>query len=403
MSTKNKIVVIGAGYVGLPAALMWASAGKTVIAVDINEKVVRAINEGIVPIHEPELQDLLRDERVQRNLVAQDTVTEGDVFVIAVPTPIDPLKKVADLRHVISAVESICPHLRPGNLILVESTVPPLTCRNLLRPLIEKLTGLSIPGDLSLAYCPERILPGNIFHEIVHNDRIIGGIDKIAGQQAAELYNSFVKGQLFQTDDLSAELAKLFENTYRDVNIALANEFASICDDLDLNVRGVIELANRHPRVNILKPGIGVGGHCIPFAPWFLHEIAPYNSRLITTGRLINDEMPGRVAGKIRRAVRFVADPAVVLIGATYKRNSEDVRESPGIRVFDLLKEDGYRVSLYDPFIPDWNYGSIVEVARDADLLGILVAHDTVVSELRESLREVLGAMRTPQVIFFDE
>lgn len=402
MTTKNKIIVVGTGYVGLPAALMWASTGKTVIGVDLNERVVEAINDGTAPINEPELQELLRSEKVRQNLTAQTSVTDGDVFVIAVPTPLDPRRKVADLRHVISAVEAISPHLRPGNLILVESTVPPLTCRNLIAPLIAKLTGLTVPGDVALAYCPERILPGNIFHEIVGNDRIIGGLDDESAGLAAELYKTFVNGRLFLTDDLSAELAKLFENTYRDVNIALANEFASICDDLGASPGAVIELANRHPRVNIHTPGIGVGGHCIPFAPWFLHEAAPSSSRLITTGRSINDAQPPRVASRIRRAVRMVADPVIVLFGATYKRNSEDTRESPAIKIFELLKEDGYRVRLLDPLVPELGYRSMAEAATGADLLVILVAHDSVISELRESYDAIARSMREPRVLSFD-
>jgi len=403
MSSSHRIVVVGAGYVGLPAAVMWAQAGESVIAVDINEELVGAINQGAIKINEPALQQLLLKDQVRRNLTAQTDFTTGDVFVIAVPTPIDPLKKVADLRFVISAIESICPFLQPGNLVIVESTVPPLTCRNLIKPLIERLTGLTLPGDLSLAYCPERILPGNIVDEIINNDRIIGGIDTTAGERAAALYGLFVKGTLFQTDDLSAELAKLFENTYRDVNIALANEFASICDDLNVHSKGIIELANRHPRVSILKPGIGVGGHCIPFAPWFLHEVAPHNSRLITTGRFINDEMPHRVAGKIRRAVRSTLDPEIVMLGATYKKNCADTRESPALRIFNLLEEDGYRVRLHDPFIPGRQYNSIAEAATGADLLVVLVAHDQIVGELRQNDTLILKAMRDPRILYFDE
>jgi len=253
---KKKIVVIGTGYVGLPAALMWAKSGQSVIGVDINENVVRAINEGTMLLNEAELQGLLHDPAVKANLTARTTPAAGDVFVIAVPTPVDPLKKVCDMGAVEAAIESICPHLRKGNLVLLESTVPPMTCRRVAKPVIEKLTGLRVPQDILLAHCPERILPGDIFQEIVHNDRLIGGMDERSTKAAAEVYATFVKGRLHLTDDVSAELSKLMENTYRDVNIALANEFAQICESLGADAREVIGFANKHPRVNILAPGI---------------------------------------------------------------------------------------------------------------------------------------------------
>ncbi len=400
---KKKIVVIGTGYVGLPAALMWAKAGLTVVGVDINENVVRAINERTMLLNEKELQALLLDQTVRANLLAQTSACPGDVFVIAVPTPVDPLKKVADMAYVQSAVESVCPHLRPGNLVILESTVPPLTCRKFVAPLIEKLTPFKVPGDILLAHCPERILPGDIFQEIVHNDRLIGGVDELSTQAAAEIYRAFVKGQLFLTDDLSAELSKLMENTYRDVNIALANEFAHICEDLGVDALTVIGFANRHPRVKILKPGIGVGGHCIPVDPWFLKEVAPYTSRLITMARVVNDEMPHRVAAKIRKAVKHIPDPKIVALGATYKKNCEDMRESPATEIVHLLQADGYAVSHYDPLVPKMQYPSLLEAARGADLLVVLVAHDVMVRELKERRAEIVAGMRHGNLLFFEE
>ena len=398
MTDRQTIVVIGTGYVGLPAALMLAKAGHDVVGVDINENIVRAINEGVLLIKEEELQALLDDPAVKANLRAQSTPCEGDVFIIAVPTPVDPRKKVADMRYVDEAVESLLPYLRPGNLIIIESTVPPLTCRERITPVIEARTGLTVGEDVFLAHCPERILPGDIFHEIVYNDRIIGGINEKTRDLAANVYASFVKGNLYKTDDITAELVKLMENTYRDVNIALANEFAAVAETLGIDARQAIELANKHPRVDILSPGIGVGGHCIPIDPWFIKEVDPANSRLIFMSRLINDEMPSRVAARIRRAVREVPVPRIVALGAAYKPNVDDPRESPAIKIVELLRDDGYDVAHYDPLIEGMEYPSLVEAARGADLLAILVPHRVILEELARCRAEVEAAMRRPAI-----
>jgi UDP-N-acetyl-D-mannosaminuronic acid dehydrogenase len=397
------IVVIGTGYVGLPAALMWAKAGQKVVGVDINENVVRAINERTMLLNEEELHNLLKDPTVHTNLIARTTPCAGDVFVIAVPTPVDALKKVCDMAPVQSAIESICPHLRKGNLVIIESTVPPMTCRKFAKPLIEKLTGLKVPDEVRLAHCPERILPGDIFREIVENDRLIGGMDKDSTTAAAEIYSTFVKGTLHLTDDVSAELSKLMENTFRDVNVALANEFGQICELLGADPRKVIGFANKHPRVRIMNPGIGVGGHCIPVDPWFLKEVAPYNSRLITMARLINDEMPHRIAEKIRRAVAEISDPRIVALGATYKKNCEDRRESPAMEIVHLLKQDGYEIAHYDPMVSDMKFSSLSEAARGADLIAVLVCHDSIKRELTSNRQAVEAGMRHKRIVFFDE
>jgi len=399
---NRKIIVIGTGYVGLPAALMWAKSGLTVVGVDINENVVRAINEGTMLINETELHQLMEDEEVKKNLVAQTHVVPGDVFVIAVPTPVDHLKKVADLSYVQSAIKSICPHLQKGNLVIVESTIPPMTCRKLVKPIVEEMTGLKVPNDVLIAHCPERILPGDIFQEIVFNDRLIGGMNEQSSEAAADVYAAFVKGKLYLTDDLTAELSKLMENTYRDVNIALGNEFSLICEDLGVNAKTVISYANKHPRVNILNPGIGVGGHCIPVDPWFLKEIAPYNSRLITTARLINDEMPSRIASKIRKAVSKIEPSTIVALGATYKKNCEDIRESPALEVVNLLRQDGYSIKHFDPLVPDMGYESLSDIVVNADLLVILVAHDVIMQEWNQHQEKITSLMRHKNVIYFD-
>jgi UDP-N-acetyl-D-mannosaminuronic acid dehydrogenase len=399
--SKQKIVVIGTGYVGLPAALLLARAGHEVIGVDINENIVRAINEGVLHIKEDELQAIMDEPAVRANLHAQTKPAEADTFLIAVPTPVDHRKKVAEMKYVREATESIVPYLKPGNLIILESTVPPLTCREFMTPILEK-SGLKVGENLYLAHCPERILPGDVFYEIVHNDRIIGAQDQKARDLASAVYATFVKGNLYQTDDVTAELCKLMENTYRDVNIALANEFSAVAEGLGIDPFEAIELANKHPRVRILRPGIGVGGHCIPLDPWFIKEVDPENSRLIFTSRLINDEMPGRVAAKIRKAVKDLASPKIVAIGAAYKANTEDKRESPAIEIVRLLKEDGYNVAHYDPLVEGMNWSTtLAEACAGADGLAILIKHDVVMQELEATRPAIQAAMRHSRILVF--
>lgn len=401
--SQPKIIVIGTGYVGLPAALMWAKAGLPVVGVDINENIVKAINEKTLLLNEKELDELLHEPTVQKNLQASITPVEGDVFVIAVPTPVHHLKKVADLSYVREAVKSIAPKLKKGNLVIIESTIPPLTTRDFVKTLIEELTLLKVPEDIFLAHCPERILPGDIFKEIIWNDRLIGGVDEASAAYAAYAYSFFVKGNLFKTSDTVAELSKLMENTYRDVNIALANEFAMICEGLDVDIHEVINFANKHPRVNILNPGIGVGGHCIPVDPWFLKEVAPYNSRLISMARIINDEMPLIIAAKIRKAVKHISHPKIIALGATYKRNCEDIRESPAIQIVSMLKEDGYDIQLFDPLVKNMQYSSLTDIAEGADLIVVLVNHDLVTTDINALVQSAAEASKIPMIINFDK
>jgi UDP-N-acetyl-D-mannosaminuronic acid dehydrogenase len=396
----KKIVVIGTGYVGLPLAIMLARSGHNVIGVDIEENVVNAINEGLLQLAEDEIKKIFQEPEVRKNLRAQKTPCEADVFIISVPTPVDEKKRVADLGQVVSGMESIIPHLHPGNLIIVESTIPPLTCRNVITPMIQK-TGLQVGKDVFLCHCPERILPGEIFKEIVYNDRVIGSLDPAASEMAREIYASFVKGNLYLTDDVTAELTKLMENTYRDVNVALANEFAAVAEGLGVDVIRAIELANKHPRVNILKPGIGTGGHCIPVDPWFIKEVDPINSRLIHTARLINDEMPAKIAAKIRHALKSIRNPSIVTLGITYKPDTTDTRNSPALEIIELLKEDGYQVSAYDPMVTGYSYASIEEIARNADCLVVLIEHQVIKKELAQEEGKIKSAMRHPLIIRF--
>jgi UDP-N-acetyl-D-mannosaminuronic acid dehydrogenase len=400
MAVSKKIVVMGTGYVGLPLAIMLARVGYRIIGVDIEENVVQAINEGVLNLAEEDIRRIFKEPAVRKNLHAQKTPCEADVFIISVPTPLDERKRIADLSQVIGAVESILSYLRPGNLVIIESTVPMLTCRNIIAPLLEK-TGLKLGKDIFLCHCPERILPGEVFEEIVHNDRVIGGLDGKAAEMTREIYASFVKGNLYLTDDVTAELVKLMENTFRDVNIALANEFAAVADGLGVDIVQAVELANKHPRVNILKPGIGAGGHCIPVDPWFIKEIDPVNSRLIHTARLINDEVPHKLAAKIRRVLKDVKNPRIVALGITYKPDTYDTRNSPALKIIELLKDDGYKVTAYDPLVADYQYSSIEEVAKGADCLVVLVEHRVIKEELSRREAEIKKAMRRPLVLRF--
>ena len=391
--TPRDIVVIGTGFVGLPAALLLARAGHSVIGVDINDNIVRAINDGVLHIKEEQLQAIMDEPTVKNNLQAQSYPCAADVFLIAVPTPLDRTNNKADLSMVVEGTKSLIPHLRAGNLVILESTVPPLTCRKTITPLLER-SGLKVGKTLHLAHCPERILPGDIFHEIVHNDRIIGAENETTRAMAAEVYASFVRGKLLFTDDVTAELVKLMENTYRDVNIALANEFAAVASTLEIDAGEAIELANQHPRVDILQPGIGVGGHCIPIDPWFINEVDPSNSRLIFTARMINDEMPAQIAAKILAAVSKIKKPHIVAIGASYKPNTADTRESPAIEIVRILRAEGCLVDHFDPLVEGMKFPStLAEACIGADCLALLVEHKVVMEEImtqREDIERVL-------------
>ncbi len=397
----NDIVVIGTGYVGLPAALMLAKAGHRVIGVDIDENIVRAINEGVLLVKGEQLQAIMDEPTVRQNLKAQTTPCEADVFIIAVPTPLDKKNKTANLEMVIEATNSIVPYLSEGNLIILESTVPPLTCRKIMTPLIET-SGLKVGENIYLAHCPERILPGDIFYEIIHNDRIIGAADSVSRDMAGNIYSSFVEGELLLTDDITAEFAKLIENTYRDVNIALANELSSVAQSLQIDAKGAINLANRHPRVNILTPGIGVGGHCIPIDPWFIQQVDEQNSRLINTARLINDEMPGKIVCKIKTATQNIDGSRIVAIGAAYKANTADIRESPSIEIVRLLRLEGYEVDHFDPLVDGMNFpATMTDACINADCLAILVEHESILRELDQYEQDILNALNTPLILRF--
>ena len=402
---QARIVVLGLGYVGLPVACLFAQAGFRVSGVRRSLDKVALINRGVSPIEgdEPGLAELLRQVVATGYLVATTdykVCRDADVVLIAVETPVDPGTKKPEYQALRGALSDLGQHLSRGTLVIIESTIPPLTCRHVVTPLLER-TGLRVGADIHLAHCPERILPGDVFYEIVHNDRVIGCAEPVGREMARALYASFVKGDLYVTDDVTAELCKLCENTFRDVNIALANEFAAVAEGLGIDPLQVIRLANKHPRVNIMRPGIGVGGHCIPLDPWFIKEVDPANSRLIFTARLVNDEVPHKIAARVRQAVAHLVTPRLVAIGMSYKPDTEDTRESPATEIVHLLRADGYQVAHYDPLVVGHEYSSLADAAAGADCLLLLVEHKVVKQAWKAEQETVRAAMRTPIVLRF--
>ena len=374
----KKVCIIGLGYIGLPTACILSNKGFEVVGVDIDQKLVKELNQGDVDNPEPELGELVSSATKSSKPIAKISPEEADIFMLCVPTPLTDEDK-ADLACVKNAAESIVPYLRKQNLVILESTVPPGTTEEILKPILEK-SGLKIGNELYLAYCPERVLPGSIVKEIVENDRIIGGINPESAELAKEIYRSFVEGEIHLTDAATAEMVKLAENSFRDVNIAFANELSRICGKLDLNVWEVIEFANKHPRVNILKPGPGVGGHCIAVDPLFIAEKAPEEAKLIRTARCVNDSMPDYIVKKVEKAVKEakIKNPVIACLGITYKAGIGDLRESPALKVVRKLKEKGYLLRVCDPYAKDFTEFPLIslkEVAKGVDCTVLLVDH----------------------------
>lgn len=375
----NKICVLGLGYIGLPTASTFATSGVKVIGVDVNKRVVNSLQNGEVHIYEPGLRTLVQAAIQSENLIIADHPEEADAFIIAVPTPFYDEKK-ADLTFVKSAAESIVPVLRKGNLVVLESTSPPRTTIDVLIPILEK-SGLKAREDFYVAYSPERVLPGQILRELIENARVIGGIDEASAEVGKSLYRIFVKGEIITTTSTTAEMVKLMENTYRDVNIAIANEFAKLADRFGVDVWEAIEIANLHPRVNILRPGPGVGGHCISVDPWFLVEAAPDITPLIHTARIVNDSQPNHVVDLVNRIVNQVKGKTVTLLGLAYKPDVDDLRESPAVEVAHKLVNKGAIVTAFEPFktdfvIPGVSMATTLEEAvKQAEILVLLVNH----------------------------
>jgi UDP-N-acetyl-D-mannosaminuronic acid dehydrogenase len=375
---KN-VCVLGLGYIGLPTAAMFATHGMKVIGVDVNDRITSILNSGEIHIQEQGLRDLFRQALLSENLTIENTCMPADAFIIAVPTPLKP-DKTADMHYVISASEMIVPVLQAGNLVVLESTSPPQTTTDLVKPILEK-SGLKAGEDFLLAYSPERVLPGKILKELIENARVIGGINTASAEAGKELYSTFVKGEILLTDSTTAEMVKLMENTYRDVNIAIANEFSRLADRFGIDVWEAVQIANLHPRVNILNPGPGVGGHCISIDPWFLVEAAPNITPLISTARRVNDAQPEFVVELVECALGNLTGKKIAVLGLSYKPDVDDLRESPAIKVACLLSQAGAEVHAFEPFKTDANIAgfnlanAIEEALLNAQALLLMVKH----------------------------
>ncbi|MGI2327652.1 nucleotide sugar dehydrogenase [Planococcus sp. YIM B11945] len=373
--------VIGLGYIGLPTAAMFANNGWNVVGVDINTEAVKAINLGKIHIEEQGLEILVSNAVNKDNLIAKFEAEDADCFIIAVPTP-HHADNTANLDFVVEAVKSIVQYVKKGDIIIIESTIPPRTINDVVAPIFSK-EQWDVGNDIFLAHCPERVLPGKIIKELVENNRIIGGINNISTEKAAEVYESFVTGSILKTSALSAEMSKLMENTYRDVNIALANELVKISAELDLDALEVIKLANHHPRVNLHSPGPGVGGHCLAIDPYFIIEKAPNDSILISSARAINNSMPEFVVEQIKKLVPNKS-AKISILGLTYKGNIDDVRESPAMDIIKLLQNIGYNIGFYDPHVKqeqvNFYLGSFEEAIIDSECLIVLTDHNEFIS-----------------------
>jgi UDP-N-acetyl-D-mannosaminuronic acid dehydrogenase len=380
MEGTKRCCVVGLGYIGLPTAAVFAERGWQVIGVDIDPHVVAMVNQGQAPMEEPGLADYLERQVKAGRLRAGLTPEAADVFIIAVPTPVHPDRR-ANLDFVLEAVRSVLPVLAPGNVVIVESTVPPQTLEDCVAPMLQG-DGWRIGDNLYLAHCPERVLPGRIIYELIYNHRIVGGVDPNSTRKAADVYRTVVQGDVMETEAVTAEMTKLMENTYRDVNIALANELVRIADRLDMDAWEVIRLANCHPRVNLHHPGPGVGGHCLAVDPYFIMEKAPAESHLIRTAREINRNMPQYVANKVLEGVKGKVAPKVALFGLAYKGNIDDIRESPALAVWEQLsQQEGMQVAVHDPLVkPEKAPVPLVpaeEAIHGADCLVLLTDHET--------------------------
>jgi UDP-N-acetyl-D-mannosaminuronic acid dehydrogenase len=390
---NQKIVVMGLGYIGLPTASMLATKGHEVLGVDINPETVDVINRGEIHIVEPDLDLMVRSAVNSGNFRAALEPEEAETFILAVPTPFKAngsQEKVPDIQYVEAATRAICPILQDNNLIILESTSPVGTTERVREVIQENRPELN---EIYVAHCPERVLPGQILRELVDNDRIIGGVDKASSEKALELYKTFCNGKVYLTDSKTAEMAKLVENSYRDVNIAFANELSVICEELGINVWELIRLANRHPRVNILQPGPGVGGHCIAVDPWFIVDAAPKSANLIRTARLVNDAKPEWILQKVRSRAEKFKKPVVGCLGLTFKANVDDLRESPALDITRaLVEEGGCSVMACDPNVgnsfEEFPLYPIAEVLAVADILVFLVDHDEFKSIDNEFLKE---------------
>lgn len=344
------ITILGMGYIGLPTAIAFAKAGFSVRGFDVNKKVIEILKSGKIHIVEPSLQEAFEEALKSKKLIPVDKLEKSDVFIIAVPTPFkkDHEDKIADLSYVESASKLVATVLEENNLVILESTVPPMTTK-LMTDILERESRISRDKFMSV-HCPERVLPGRILYELEHNDRVIGAERREAGEYTKVIYDAMVKeGTCYITDDITAEMCKLVENTFRDVNIAFANELSVICDKLGIDVFELIKLANKHPRVNILTPGAGVGGHCLAVDPWFIVEKFPKEANVISEARLINDYKPRFIANKVDEILKGNKELTIGVLGLAYKPDIDDLRESPAMEIAEILRDKGYKVIACEP------------------------------------------------------
>jgi UDP-N-acetyl-D-mannosaminuronic acid dehydrogenase len=413
----KRVEVFGLGYVGLPVAAVLASRGYEVIGVDVNRTVVSTINDGHIHIVEPDLDMIVQAAVTAGNLRATLEPEPADAFIIAVPTPFTD-NHAPDLRYVQEATEAIAPLLKKGNLVILESTSPVGTTEQISAWIKAKRPDLVMPdpnrerSDIYLAHCPERVLPGTVLRELIYNDRIIGGISRECARRGAELYSSFVSGKLHLTNSRTAEMVKLVENAFRDVNIAFANELSVVAEQLHVNVWELISLANHHPRVNILRPGPGVGGHCIAVDPWFIISAVGDAAKIMRAGRETNDSMPHRVVRKVKAAADRFRAPKIACFGLSYKANIDDMRESPALHIVEMLAHDkAGELLVVEPHVKELprslrEFGNVRKVdladaLNEADVIVLLVDHrqflriDRQILDLKVVI-DTQGAWRAP-------
>ena len=369
---------MGLGYIGLPTSIMFAKHDVEVVGVDVNPDVIESLNSGRIHIEEPGLQEALEEVIEKGTFRAALVPEEADAFIISVPTPNnEDLYKSIDLTYVLSAASSIIPHLNKGNVVIIESTIAPRTMDDYVKPLFEK-AGFVIGKDLFLVHCPERVLPGQIMYELINNNRIVGGMTPECTEAGAMVYSTFVQGEIIKTNAKTAEMSKLMENTFRDVNIALANELTKVCNELDISALDVIEMSNKHPRVNLHTPGPGVGGHCLAVDPYFIVSKAPETAQMINLARTINTSMPSYVVENINTLMQQVDGKVVTVFGLAYKGNVDDIRESPAMEIYEKLKkETNYEVRAFDPHVENSIVEKDLELAvAGSDLIVILTDHN---------------------------
>lgn len=408
MMQKKKVCVVGLGYIGLPTAALLASNGFNVVGVDLNTHAVETINQGSIHIVEPDLDAFVRSAVLAKRLTAFTTPQPGDIYIICVPTPFHEGEGVPkpNIDYVLSATRSIAGFVKPGDLVILESTSPVGTTEEVEAVLRD--AGVDV-SQINIAYCPERVLPGKIMTELVDNDRVVGGLTPAATQAVAAFYKTFVRGEVLETDAKTAEMCKLTENSFRDVNIAFANELSLICDKEGINVWNLIQLANRHPRVNILQPGAGVGGHCIAVDPWFIVARDVENAKLIRTAREVNNHKSDWVIDKIKIALADAAaisgnKPTIACLGLAFKPDIDDLRESPALHVALALQSQGYDVIAVEPNIDSHDTFTILELEEaleSADVIAVLVKHrQFLVTDIQQQLQsksalDFCGALRS--------